>query len=138
MKNRIITGIYFALLGALISAGPQSIFKVCEPTSDKVMKCLWTATAEIGVGIVIVLLGIFLLALKSSQARLGVSISVAFMGILAALFPTVLIGVCPKVTMRCHMLTLPALLVLSVFIVLGALINCFYLYKISKKDIDTQ
>ena len=134
MKNRIITGIIFVVLGGLIALGPQHLFKTCETMNGQIPKCFWSARTEIGIGALIALSGILQLVFKSAQARLGINILIALTGILAALIPTVLIGVCDMPTMKCRILTLPALLVLSILVVLASVINAIYLTKIGKRE----
>ncbi|WP_461248103.1 DUF4418 family protein, partial [Treponema sp. R6D11] len=60
MKKRIF-GIAVTVLGLLLALGSQFLFKVCEPMGDMIMKCFWSARAEIGVGAVIAALGIALI-----------------------------------------------------------------------------
>ncbi len=128
MKNRLFSGIGAVLSGLLISIGPQSIFKPCEAKSDgSWMLCHWTAQAEIGVGLLIVVLGVLLLTFPSQQTRLGLSIAVALAGILAILFPAVLIGGCAMKTMLCQSVTFPALQVIGVLTVAGFTVNSVFL-----------
>jgi hypothetical protein len=134
MKNRIITGISFIILGVLIAIGPLYIFKVCSPMGKEVMKCFYTAKAEIGVGSLIAILGILLFVFKSTQTRFGISISITLAGVLAGLIPTVFIGVCGMSAMHCHMVTLPAIIVLSILTIVGSIINAIYLFSLIKRD----
>ena len=171
MKNRIITGIIFIILGGLIAWGPQTIFPVCGihteqglaetgsamgahtseskhmententdqqtpmvMTTDSVMKCHWTAQAELGTGILIGLLGLLLMIFKSGQTRLGLNLSAILNGILALLIPTALIGVCGGVHMSCRALTLPALIILSSLVIAAGAVNAIYLNHSIKKD----
>ena len=173
MKNRLISGILFLVLGILIAVGPQTIFPVCgihtgqsaaqssdqtsggkctqmggcKPNADAekgsaenaaagsgtVMKCFWTARAELGIGILIAVLGILLIAFRSAQVRLGLSISLALNGILALLIPNVLIGVCSDAHSTCRMLTLPALTILSGVAIAAAAANAAYLFRSDRK-----
>ncbi len=172
MKNRVITGILFILLGAFLAFGPISIFPVCgantienksgkvkenadgamnmggdnsdsgkEDNTDSsmamgksmVMTCHWTARAELGVGILIIIIGVLLIVLKSVAIRLGLNLTLVLNGVLAFLIPNYLIGVCESVHMYCHSLTLPALSVLSAIVVFAGIINSIYLHKINSK-----
>lgn len=103
-------------------------------TSNKVMKCHWTARAELGTGLVIALLGLLMLIFRSAQIKLGLSIALGLNGILALLIPTVLIGVCGNVKMTCRSLTLPALVILASVVTIAAAANAFYLYHSNRKE----
>ncbi len=175
MKNRLITGILFVILGGIISLGPQTIFPVCgvhtakhaetensremdelknmgeeghkndqttENTGENapatmkantVMRCHWTAQAEIGLGIEIALLGFLLFVFRSRQIRLGLSLALILNGILTMLVPTVLIGVCDSEHMVCRSLTLPALVILASTVIVISVVNVFFLLNSKSK-----
>ena len=93
------------------------------------MKCHWTARAELGVGLLIALEGFLLILFGSRQIRFGLNAAIGLNGILALLFPTVLIGVCGSTRMNCRSLTFPALVIISGSVIAGSVINGIYLYK---------
>jgi hypothetical protein len=93
------------------------------------MKCHWTARAELGVGLLIALEGFLLILFGSRQIRFGLNAAIGLNGILALLFPTVLIGVCSSTRMNCRSLTLPALVIISGSLIAGSVINGIYLYQ---------
>ncbi len=132
MKNRIIFGSIVTILGLLLAAGPWYIFKVCGST----MKCFWTGRAELGIGGLIIVLGILNIVISSIQIRLGLNLALAFVGLLSALIPTWLIGVCSMPKMNCHAVTAPALLFISILVILLALGNVYYLFSLGKKRRD--
>lgn len=159
MKSRLISGIIFLALGLLIALGPQMIFPVCRspvlgeeaaqsaPEKDMgmsehntgnteeisfmnaPMKCHWTARAELGTGLLIAIESLLLILLRSSQIRFGLNLAIGLNGILALLFPTVLIGVCGSTRMNCRSLTLPALVIISGLVIAVSLINGIYIYQ---------
>jgi len=133
MNNRVFSAIFFTLTGLLVAVGPQTAFKVCD-TDMMVMKCFYTARAELGVGILIAVIGIALFFLSNRGTRNGLNIALIPAGILTALIPTVLIGVCGGEHMPCHKLTLPALVLLGAMITAGAVVNAVYLYKQAKRE----
>ncbi len=129
MKKIYISGLLYIIIGLLIAIGPFTIFHVCDAhDADMIMKCHWTATAELGQGIAISILGLILLIQKEYNSRLTANLSLAVNGALAYLIPNVLIGVCDGAHMRCHAVARPALSVLSALIVAIAVINIIYLY----------
>jgi hypothetical protein len=128
MKNRIFPGISFILLGLLIAIGPFTLFRVCE-WDMMIMKCFWTARTELGIGILIAILGILTLLFTSSRIRLGLSITAALNGILILLIPTALIGVCEEPLLPCRVLTLPSLVILSSILIVISLVNAIVLFK---------
>lgn len=93
------------------------------------MKCHWTGQAEIGVGILVILLGGALIFFPDNKVRLGLSIAVLLSGILALLLPHVLIGGCAMETMNCRAVTFPALTVISILTIAGFAANTVYLYR---------
>lgn len=161
MKNRLVTGVFFIVLGLILAFGPITIFPVCgiathkegeamqmEDSESKVqnssmsvamsspMKCHWTARAILGIGVLIVIQGILLLLISSCAIRLGITIGIGLNGILGIVIPTWLIGVCASSKMDCHELTFPALIIISSFILIGSIINGVFLYQTSKKGLN--
>lgn len=126
MKNKVSISIIYILLGVLIALAPTIIFPVCS--GEMKMSCAYTEKAEIGLGVLIAVLGGISFFL-SEKVRAGISIAVAGIGILSVLIPTVLIGVCGSSMMKCNVATRPLLVVLGVLTILVAVINTVYLLK---------
>jgi len=126
MLKRII-GIIFTALGLLLALGPQFLFKVCEPMGDMIMKCYWSARAEIGAGSVIAALGIALIVFTCNKIRLGLVIGIFLSGVNALLIPHALIGGCAMHTMPCRKIAFPAITVISILLLIGAGIYAAYL-----------
>ena len=130
MKKRITVGTLFIILGLLISLGPSTIFAVCGPMDDgKFMKCHWTARAELGIGLGIVLLAVLSIVFASKEVRAGLLLGVATLASISILIPTVLIGVCGGEHMQCNALTRPALLVIGVISIVIALVQAVILLR---------
>lgn len=161
MKNQIIVGIAVLIQGILLSTGTQTIFPVCgirnnakngpqnmsmngknshtengdmQMSSGAKMKCYWTGRAEIGVGALIAVIGLFLLIFRKKQARLGLSLTLAPAGLLAILIPDVLIGVCEGANMTCRTLALPAINIIGAAVIVIACVNIFRLLKTGKEE----
>ncbi len=86
------------------------------------MKCHWTAIAEIGVAIPLLLVGIFEITSKRKESLTILSVLGVVLGILAILFPTVLIGVCANPMMNCHMVMMPALILSGALVIIASII----------------
>lgn len=135
MKERLFSGILYIVLGFLTALGPILLFPVCGPMDDgRFMKCHWTGQAELGIGLVIGILGIILLLIKSKQIRIGIEIAIALQFVIVLLIPGGLIGVCGGAHMRCHSLTWPILNILGAIGILYAILHVTYLCKTVRKE----
>jgi Domain of unknown function (DUF4418) len=139
-KSHIPAGILI-LLGVLVVLTPWFIFPVCEikgasdtgmtdmnVNTGTHMKCWYTAEAETGVGALIILTGVALLALPGRVSRKTAGIIGGILGLIVILVPTVLVGVCSTPDAPCRIGTLPAL------ILLGAVTVITGIYLVLSKD----
>ncbi|MCX6689666.1 MAG: DUF4418 family protein [Methanoregula sp.] len=134
------------ILGALIVITPWYIFPVCEAkgvsshsmspmasvagsdqstgmSTGALMKCGYTARAEAAVGALVIIAGLALIALPNRISRKAVGIAGIGLGVVTALIPTILIGVCNAADAPCRIGTLPALIILGILtIVVGILV----------------
>jgi len=131
MKNRIVSALLFILFGGLVILGPTVLFPVCEAHEMK-MACYYTKQAEIGLGIIIVLLGIATAVIKNRDIRIGISFSQLLISILILLYPLKLIGLCKMSNMACRLRTLPSLFVTSVLLLIISAVNIWHLSKKGK------
>ena len=83
--------------------------------------------AEIGIGMIIVLLGICYMFFVNPQIQFGLTIGIFFASIFALSIPNVLIGGCSMMTMSCRRTAFPALNVISTFVLIGSVANLVYL-----------
>jgi hypothetical protein len=128
MKNRILSGVIYIISGLLIAFGPQTIFKVCA-AGEMIMKCHWSARAEIGIGILSIVSGILYLFADLIKVRLNINILTLVSYGIAILIPAVLIGGCENKMMTCRSLTFPVIYVISVTVILYILGNSIYLIR---------
>ena len=112
------------VFGVLIAVAPQAFAHVCEVKDNMPMACHYTAQAELGIGVVIALLGIIAL-FCSPKIRTGLNIAVALNALLSLAVPTVLIGVCKGAMMHCHMVTRPTLIVIGILALLFAVVAVY-------------
>ena len=140
MKNKPTVGIIAIALGALVALIPKVIFPVCtnmlELGNGKTlfMKCHWTAMAELLIGTLIVFDGILIIVFKKHETRIALSIMLFLFGLTALLMSTVVIGMCETATMKCRMGTEPALIVVSVIIMIIGIGNVFFQSSSIKKE----
>ncbi len=105
MKQKV-TSIGTIVLGALLAAGPQFLFKPC-PTTEKFMKCFWSCKALIVIGAILALVGVLQLISKEVKSRKVLAVVGLALAVSAILIPTVVIGGCVKADMACKILTFP-------------------------------
>ena len=74
------------------------------------MKCHWAGVAEIGAAIPLGLAGILSLRKQRKETLRTLAAVGAASGVMAILFPTVLIGVCANPMMDCNLVMLPTLI----------------------------
>ncbi len=132
MANRAITGISTVLLGALIACVPNFILPICPHCQSMMMKCIWAAKAEFGVGVVIMFLAVLLAFVDSGGIRSGVGAALGFIGILSALIATVLIGFCDgscSPDCGCNPMTAQVMAGLGILTAVISFINVFYLSR---------
>lgn len=135
IKNRIITGVSTAILGTLIACIPNFIWPIGESCRSLMSECAAVAKAEYGIGVLIIFLAILLGFVESREIRLGISIGLGFVGILAALIATVLIGFCdgscnPHCT--CNPINAPLTAALGILTSAISFGNAFYLSRMKK------
>lgn len=123
-------GVALVFLALVLAIAPifsdcQSQGKMLKTDTGKTvsMKCHWAGVAEIGVAVPMAVAGLFnLRKQRKSNSQILAAVG-AGSGILAILFPTVLIGVCANPSMICNLIMRPTLIAGgAIAIVLSALI----------------
>lgn len=133
MKNKLITGIFYTIAGILYIVGPYTIFRVCD-SSKHIMKCHWTVQAEIGTGILFILLGVLFLFIDHKETIVAGYIVGIFNSVIAILYPLVLIGGCENSMMACKSLTFPSFYLIAALILIYSTTKLLLLYREKVKD----
>jgi uncharacterized membrane protein len=136
IKSRLITGISTAILGAFIACVPNFIWPIGEHCRQMMMECVAAAKTEYGIGVLIVFLAILLGFTESREIRIGISTGLGFVGILAALVATVLVGFCDGACSQqcaCNPMTAPLMSALGILVAVVSFINAFYLSRSKHK-----
>jgi hypothetical protein len=133
MKNHMISGMAMILFELLIAFGPRFLFKACDAMESGFPRCHWSIQAEIGIGMIIALLGICLIVFINPQIQFGLTVGIFFASIFTLSVPHVLIGGCGMMTMACRRVAFPALSVISILVLAGSAANLVYLESKIKK-----
>ena len=80
-------------------------------TPYRMMKCYWTAHAEIVVGVSLIAIGVLLLFARRKETTRVLGIITAVLGVLTILIPTSIIGTCVNDQMVCNREMKPTLLI---------------------------
>jgi small-conductance mechanosensitive channel len=94
------------------------------------MPCGWTARAEIGLGVLLVVTGILLAIAKSNETKRIIGIFGTVIGVLAILFPTYITKMCGIAEHPCNLVTKPVLILLG----LAAIIVSAYVAYSARAD----
>lgn len=129
MKKTIIFGTVVIMHGLLIALGPQLLFKVCSHGESGYPHCHWSAQAEIGMGLLIVMLGACMIIFNDPKTHLGLVIGIFFASIIALAIPNFLIGGCGMMNMRCRKIAFPALTVEIIVLLVFSMIMIFIIVK---------
>lgn len=111
--NQKIIAIGTLLCAVLLGVGPWTVFKACEPTPEKVMKCHWACVAVIPIALLLGVTALMELVAKDSSCKKALSAVgvTAIIGVI--LLPSVLIGGCMKPEMPCNVLAFPCIYAIS-------------------------
>jgi hypothetical protein len=121
-------GLWVIAAGLLYCLIPL-VLPICESVDGKIMRCFWSARAEMGVGAATIAGGIFYLASRDTQRRIGLSLMIGVLACLGAAIPLFLIGVCDHHDAPCRIGTLPAWVLTSSFLLVSAWSNARLLAK---------
>ncbi len=104
-------------VSAIFLVGIRSLFAPCKPKADgSWMVCHWAGQAVTGVAAVLVIMSILHLLFSNPASKLGLAAGMIPVALLAAVLPGPMIHLCMMDTMRCHSVTRPAVLIVSLFL----------------------
>jgi hypothetical protein len=123
-----VAAIAIMILAVAIAVVP--IFTDCESAGRMLtlsdgrqvsMKCHWTARAELGLGLPLLVVGAMMFFSKRKESRRLLGIASISLGAIVLLLPTELIGVCMNPDMPCVSAMKPALLLAGILVVAASL-----------------
>ena len=110
--------ILFALVVGIVPqfTDCQSQGRAIELANGKTiaMKCHWSARAELGLAAPLLILGVLTLMNRRKEILRSLAVLGAAMGVVIALVPTLLIGVCTGMEMMCNSVMRPTLLLTGI------------------------
>jgi len=121
MNKYRIPAIIVLVLSLLLAIGSQTFLGACVHDDGSFGACHWACRALLGEGILLAVLALATLALK--RERPGLYLAMLPASLLGMLTPGTLIAICKAPTMRCRMVTRPAMMVLFALAFIAALIG---------------
>ena len=121
MKKAMIPAGVTLVLSLVAAVGSQTFLGACVHEDGGFGACHWACRAILGEGALIAALSILALALKRERAGLYLAMLPA--SLLGLLTPGTLIALCKAPTMRCRMLTQPAMMILFGIMLLTSLVG---------------
>ena len=114
-----ITDILLVVLNLIFFVGIQTVFAPCEARPDgSWMTCHWAGQALIGIAAALLAIAVMHLVIPRAQVKIGLSLAVIPVSVLAFAVPDHLIDLCMMETMHCHTVMEPAVTILSLLNVL--------------------
>ena len=116
-----ITDILLLVLNLVFFVGIQTVFAPCEARPDgSWMTCHWAGQALMGIAAALLAIAVMHLVIPRTQVKIGLSLAVIPVSVLAFAVPDHLIDLCMMETMHCHTVMEPAVTVISLLNVLLA------------------
>lgn len=128
MNKQKIPALVIVVLSLIAAIGSQTFLGACVHDDGSFGACHWACRALLGEGILLAVLALAALALK--RERPGLYLAMLPASLLGMLTPGTLIAICKAPTMRCRMVTRPAMMVLYALALVAALIG----WLLSRKE----
>lgn len=121
MKRTHYPAIILLVLSLTAAVGSQTFLGACAHDDGSFGACHWACRAMLGEGVLLAALALMALALK--RERLGLYLAMLPAALLGLLTPGTLIALCKMPTMRCRMMTQPAMTILFGAMLAAALVG---------------
>ena len=123
------TDILLVVLNLIFFVGIQTVFAPCEARPDgSWMTCHWAGQALIGIAAALLAIAVMHLVIPRTQVKIGLSLAVIPVSVLAFAVPDHLIDLCMMETMHCHTVMQPAVTALSLLNIMLVLVD-IYVYR---------
>lgn len=124
-KGKIGIGdIALVVVSAVFLVGVLTVFGACGPNEEGGwMTCHWAGMSVAGIAAVLVVLSVVHLVVRDAKMKMGIDIAIIPMAALAAVTPGFLIGLCMMSMMQCHTVMRPAVIAMSILMVVAAVFD---------------
>ena len=121
MKKSNILAVIILILSIVAAIGSQTILGACVHEDGSFGACHWACRAMLGEGALLAALSLLALAMK--RERTGLYLAMVPASLLGLLTPGTLIAICKMPTMRCRMVSRPAMMILFGAMLIAALVG---------------
>ena len=130
IKPRIgVTDVLLMLLNLVFFVGMQTVLSPCEVhMNEPHMPCHWAGNALSGLSAVLVVICAMHLVVRA-QVKLGLSLAIIPIAVLAIVLPGHLIDLCMMASMRCHTVMHPAVMVISGLNIILAAVDIYVQHR---------
>ena len=121
MKKSNILAVIILILSIVAAVGSQTFLGACVHDDGIVGACHWACRAMLGEGALLAALALLALAMK--RERTGLYLAMVPVSLLGLVTPGALIAICKMPTMRCRMVSRPAMMILFGAMLIAALVG---------------
>ncbi len=130
-----VRDIILLVLSSIYLVGIKTFFRACDPKEDgSWMVCHWASQAIVAFAIVLTAISLLHLIMASPAVKAGLSLALIPCAIVSAMIPGGFVKLCRMTTMRCHTITRPSVLIISIFFVVVAVIDVIFQFQNAKKS----
>ena len=119
MKKSNILAVIILILSIVAAVGSQTFLGACVHDDGSFGACHWACRAMLGEGALLAALALLALAMK--RERTGLYLAMVPVSLLGLVTPGALIAICKMPTMRCRMVSRPAMMILFGAMLIAAL-----------------
>ena len=128
-SNTKIFAVIRFIVSLILAVGLKSFLQPCIHEDGNYGSCNWAGVMIFGLALLMCILSLFGILFGDARVRLGVGIAALPVVILTFLTPGILIPLCMMDTMRCLSIMKPAVMLISVIILIISLLDIYTAMK---------
>ena len=127
-----ISDMILLVLSIIFLVGILTFFKTCGPKNDgSWMTCHWAGNTVTGIAVILTAISFVHMLIPDRKIKIGLSVSIIPVSVLAILVPGVLINTCMADVMRCNAIMRPSVIILSSLMIV---FSVFDIIRYAKKE----